>query len=43
MANVKNYGLVGVNRSLQLGKQGPKILGNDYPDILYSQQKMEQH
>ena len=28
MANVKNYGLVGVNRSLQLGKQGPKILGN---------------
>ena len=28
MANVKNYGLVGVNRSLQLGKQGPKVIGN---------------
>lgn len=28
MAQVKNYGLVGVGRNVQLGKQGPKIEGN---------------
>lgn len=28
MAQVKNYGLVGVGRNVQLGKQGPKIDGN---------------
>lgn len=28
MAKVKNYGLEGVSRSVQLGKQGPKIQGN---------------
>lgn len=28
MAQVKNYGLIGVGDSLQLGKQGPKLLGN---------------
>ena len=28
MAQVKNYGLIGVGASLQLGKQGPKLKGN---------------
>jgi len=28
MAQVKNYGLIGVGNSLQIGKQGPKLLGN---------------
>ena len=28
MAQVKNYGLAGVGRNVQLGKQGPKIEGN---------------
>ena len=28
MAEVKNYGLSGVHRNLQLGKQGPVLVGN---------------
>jgi hypothetical protein len=28
VAQVKNYGLIGVGNSLQLGKQGPKLKGN---------------
>lgn len=28
MAQHKNYGIIGVGRELQLGKQGPKLLGN---------------
>ena len=28
MAEVKNYGLSGVHRTLQLGKQGPVLVGN---------------
>jgi len=28
MANVNNYGLTGVNRNLQLGKKGPKLVGD---------------
>lgn len=32
MAEVKNYGLSGVHRTLQLGKQGPKIVGDNSTD-----------
>ena len=28
MGQVKNYGLIGAGTSLQLGKNGPKLLGN---------------
>ena len=32
MAQVKNYGLIGVGTELQLGKQGPKLKGNSDTD-----------
>lgn len=32
MAQVKNYGLIGVGSEIQLGKQGPKLLGNSDSD-----------
>lgn len=32
MSEVKNYGLSGVHRTLQLGKQGPKIVGDNSTD-----------
>jgi len=34
VASVKNFGLVGVGNNLQLGKQGPKLLGNADTDIV---------
>ena len=34
MASVKNFGLVGVGNNLQLGKQGPKLLGNADTDVV---------
>ena len=34
MAQVKNYGLIGVGNNLQLGKNGPKLLGNATTDTI---------
>lgn len=34
MAQVKNYGLIGVGNNLQLGKNGPKLLGNATTDTV---------
>jgi hypothetical protein len=34
MAQVKNYGLIGVGTEVQLGKQGPKIKGDADTDVL---------
>jgi len=34
VANVKNYGLIGVGAEVQLGKQGPKVLGDGDTDIV---------
>ena len=32
MANIINYGLIGVGGNVQLGKNGPKLLGNTDTD-----------
>lgn len=34
MAQVKNYGLIGVGTEVQLGKQGPKVKGNADTDVI---------
>jgi len=34
MANVKNYGLIGVGTEVQLGKQGPKVKGDADTDVV---------
>ena len=34
MAQIKNYGLIGVGNNLQLGKNGPKLLGNATTDTV---------
>ena len=34
MAQVKNYGIIGVGNNLQLGKNGPKVLGNADTDTV---------
>ena len=34
MAQVKNYGLIGVGTEIQLGKQGPKLKGNADSDTI---------
>ena len=34
MGQVKNYGIIGVGNNLQLGKNGPKVLGNADTDTV---------
>ena len=34
MAQVKNYGLIGVGEEVQLGKQGPKVKGDSDTDVV---------
>ena len=34
MANVKNYGLIGVGTEIQMGKQGPKVKGDADTDVV---------
>ena len=34
MAQVKNYGLIGVGTEVQLGKQGPKVKGDADTDVV---------